>query len=108
MSATATRLWLKELYDVGGEAVQQEIGRCKPMLACLVPPEVKAAARALAVEQPAVGPIGGADELAKRGHQVSPSGVRVADVRNDSGTMRLCLRVLLAMVTQDVAVTLTA
>jgi len=66
-----------------------------------VAPEIEAAALALAIEQPAWGPIRAANELAKRGLHVSPSGVRAVWVRHDLGTMKLRLRALSARVAQE-------
>lgn len=91
----------KELYDAGGEAALQEISRRKPVLKNRVAPEIEAAALELAIAQPAWGPVRAANELAKVGLHVSPSGVRSVWVRNDLGTMKLRLQALSAKVAQD-------
>lgn len=91
----------KELYDTGGEAALQEISRRKPVLKNRVAPEIEAAALELAIAQPAWGPVRAANELAKVGLHVSPSGVRSVWVRNELGTMKLRLQALSAKVAQD-------
>ena len=63
----------------------QELSRRKPLLADRTPPEVEA----LVVERPADlglpahGRVRIADELRKRGHSLSPAGVRGVWQRND-------------------------
>jgi len=64
----------KELHDQGGELALQEISRQKPVLKNRV-------------EQPALGQVRVANELAKRGLVVSPAGVRCVWLRHDLQTM---------------------
>jgi len=66
----------KELYEAGGELALQELTRRKPLLANRTPPEIEAIIVELSLEQPAFGQIRIANEIRKRGHSISPAGVR--------------------------------
>src|SRR3954449_9646621 len=68
----------KELYDTGGEVALQELTRRKPLLKNRIAAEVETMVLDLSLEQPAFGQIRIANEIRKRGHSISPAGVRGA------------------------------
>lgn len=79
----------------------QELSRRKPLLANRTPPEVEALVVELSLELPAYGQVRIANELRKRGHSLSPAGVRGVWQRNDMETMKKRLKALEAKVAQD-------
>ena len=61
----------------------QELSRRKPLLANRTPPEVETLIVELSLELPAYGQVRIANELRKRGHSLSPAGVRGVWQRHD-------------------------
>jgi transposase InsO family protein len=91
----------KELYEKGGEAALIEMSRRVPNPKNRVAEAAERRILELALDQPAWGHTRMANELAKEGLRVSPTGVRGVWVRHDLNTMTKRLKALEAKVAQD-------
>ena len=100
-------LFVKELYDKGGELALKEISRRKPIPKNRVEPAIEQAVIEMAIENPAFGQVRVANELTKRGQFVSPTGVRSVWVRNDLQTFARRLKALEARLAQNAGMVLT-
>ena len=91
----------KDLYEKGGEAALIEMSRRVPNPKNRVAETIERRILELVLEQPAWGHTRMANELAKGGIRVSPTGVRGVLVRHDLNTMAKRLKALEAKVAQD-------
>ena len=91
----------RDLYEKGGEAALIEMSRRVPNPKNRVAETIERRILELALDQPAWGHTRMANELAKEGIRVSPTGVRGVWVRHDLNTMAKRLKALEAKVAQD-------
>ncbi len=91
----------RDLYEKGWDLALAEITRSKPNLKNRAAPELVAAVVSMALAEPACGQARAANELKKRGTEVSPFGVRCIWLRHDLATMKQRLKALEAKVAQE-------
>jgi transposase InsO family protein len=91
----------KELYDKGGETALEEMTKRRPNPKNRVDTAIEEAVVEFAYEEPAWGQLRVSNELAKKGVQVSPSGVRGIWQRHELQTVKHRLKALEAKVAQE-------
>lgn len=91
----------KQLYENGGSEALQELSRKKPNVKNRVPTYVEEEVLKITIENPALGQVRVANELAKRGVLLSAGGVRSIWLRNDMETFQKRLKALEAKAAQD-------
>ena len=72
----------KQAAEEGGFEALVEASRRKPNLRNRIAPEIEEAVVTLALEEPALGQLRVSNELHKRGHHISPAGVRCVWLRH--------------------------
>jgi transposase InsO family protein len=91
----------KQLYENGGSEALQELSRKKPNIKNRVPDYIETEVLNLAIENPALGQVRVANELAKKGILLSAGGVRSIWLRNDLETFQKRLKALETKSAQD-------
>ncbi len=91
----------KQLYETGGEEALQDLSRRKPNLKNRVPQYVEEAVNEVAIEFPAYGQVRAANELTKKGINISASGIRLIWVRNNLETLKKRLKALESKVANE-------
>jgi len=91
----------KKLYENGGDEALQEMSRKKPNPKNRVPDYIEEAVIKLAIENPALGQVRVANELAREGVLISAGGVRSVWIRHDLETFQKRLKALEAKASQD-------
>jgi transposase InsO family protein len=91
----------KKLYENGGDEALQEISRKKPNPKNRVPDYIEEAVIKLAIENPALGQVRVANELAREGVLISAGGVRSVWIRHDLEAFQKRLKALEAKAAQD-------
>jgi transposase InsO family protein len=89
---------VRDAFESGGIEALQEVSRKKPNLKNRVAPEIEEAVIKIAIDNPALGQVRVANELAKSGIKISPGGVRTIWLRHNLETMKKRLKALEAEV----------
>lgn len=91
----------KKLYENGGDEALQEISRKRPNPKNRVPDYIEEAVIKLAIDNPALGQVRIANELAREGILISAGGVRSIWLRHDLETFQKRLKALEAKAAQE-------
>jgi len=91
----------KKLYENGGDEALQEMSRRQPNVKNRVSEHIEEVIIKLAIENPALGQVRVANELAKQGILISAGGVRSVWLRHDLETFQKRLKALETKAAQD-------
>jgi hypothetical protein len=91
----------RQAVEEGGFEALVETSRRKANLRNRIAPEIEEAVLGLAIEEPAFGQVRVSNELRRRGHHISPAGVRCVWLRHDLQTFKKRLGALEKKVAEE-------